>query len=101
VSDIVVSWLYVVKATGTLRFGLGWGFRSRVLVVQGVMNSGDSVVCRKGLLGTLRFSLGSGFWVCGGVQPVKKMRLEMVIVMEVRIVNGRSSDFFSNEPFQK
>ena len=37
-----------------------------------------------------------------GLQPVReKMRLEMVIVIEIKIVDGRSPGFFSNEPFKK
>jgi len=36
------------------------------------------------------------------IQPVHdKMRLEMLVEMQIEILDGRSSGFFSNEPFEK
>jgi len=31
----------------------------------------------------------------------EKMRLEMLVEMQIEILNGQSSDLFSNEPFEK
>jgi len=36
------------------------------------------------------------------IQPVpEKMRLEMLVEMQIEILHGQSSGLFSNEPFEK